>query len=47
MTIQKEVVRNSGPNSCFASLLCSGAKTMCVHQTYKFLNFDKVVQNAE
>lgn len=49
MTIQKVVVRNSGPSSHFPGNLFSllRTKTMCVYQTYKFLNLDKMAQNME
>lgn len=49
MTIQKEVVRNSGPNSYSPDNTFSllRIKIMCVCQTYKFFNLDKMVQNME
>lgn len=49
MTIQKEVVRNLGPNSYFPDNTFSLLRTeiMCVYQTYKFFNLDKMVRNME
>lgn len=49
MAIRKEVVRNSGPNYHFPGNLFSllRTKTVCVYQSYSFVNLDKMVWNPE